>query len=290
MKLNNEKSLSLCWYPLGIEAINHFNSQGYLIMRNVLDQPAIDQLIQAGDWLINSKKRKNRQLSQIKRYDSFRNCITLDEIFIPLLTHHKILSAVVQLLGAHLQLMTSQLIYKSPDPQQTLVTARSPGWHRDYASATKILGNLVPRILLKCAFYLTDLSAPNSGATMIAPGSNHLLDNIVIPTGDADPVGAIEPSLQAGDCLLFENRTWHAAAANLSDRTRKVVIFGYGYRWVMPMDYRTQQVSFLAKLNQLEKYLVGEPYQKTPEYRPGGGDSPLADWCEQYGSPSIIPV
>ena len=91
MKLNNEKSLNLCWYPLGIEAINHFNSQGYLIMRNVLDQPAIDQLIQAGDWLINSKKRKNRQSREIKRYDSFRNCITLDEIFIPLLINFEVI-------------------------------------------------------------------------------------------------------------------------------------------------------------------------------------------------------
>ena len=51
MKLNNE----LCWYPLEMEAIDHFNSYGYLIMRNVLDQPAIDQLIQAGDRLIDSK-------------------------------------------------------------------------------------------------------------------------------------------------------------------------------------------------------------------------------------------
>ena len=105
----------------------------------------------------------------------------------PLLTNEKILSVVVQLLGAHIQLMTSHLIYKYPDPPGTPNTARSPGWHRDYARAKKVLGNGVPRILLKCAYYLTDLSEPNSGATLVAPGSNQLVEAIEIPEGQTDP-------------------------------------------------------------------------------------------------------
>ena len=157
-----------------------------------------------------SDRRENRQVSHSELYDSFRNSLAIDDIFIPLLTNEKILSIVVQLLGAHLQLMTSHLIYKHPDPPGTSKNARSPGWHRDYGSATKVLGNGVPRILLKCGYYLTDLSEPNSGATLVAPGSNHLVERIKIPEGQSDPTNFVEPSLKPGDCLLFENRTWHA--------------------------------------------------------------------------------
>ena len=67
-------------------------------------------------------------------------------------------------------------------------------------------------------------------------------------------------------------------------------MFGYGYRWVMPMDYRTQEQDLLDKLSPLDQYLVGEPFKKTQEYHPGGGESPLASWCERHGAPAVRPV
>ena len=290
MTQTTDAPIDLSWYPLSDAEIRQFDDEGYLIVRNVLDAPTIDRLIEVTDPLMASDRRENRGARHSNLYDSFRNCVSIDDAFIPLLTNQKILSVVVQLLGAHIQLMTSHLIYKHPDPPDTPNTARSPGWHRDYARATKVLGNGVPRILLKCAYYLTDLSEPNSGATLVAPGSNQLVEAIEIPEGQTDPPGFIEPSLQPGDCFLFENRTWHAGAANLSSHTRKAVMIGYGYRWVMPMDYRTQSEALLKKLDTLGQYLVGEDFQKTPEYHPGGGDSPLASWCEQHGAPAIRPT
>ena len=81
---------------------------------------------------------------------------------------------------------------------------------------------------------------------------------------------------------------WHALA---DEEIRQFDEEGYLIvRWVMPMDYRTQSPEVLDKLSPLGRYLVGEPYQKTPEYRPGGGESPLADWCEQHGAPAVRPV
>ena len=290
MAHTNKAAIDLDWYPLSDEEIRQFDDKGYLIIRNVLDSDTINKLIEASDQLMASDLQEKRQRNANGLYDGFRNCISIDDAFIPLLAQETILPVVAQLLGAHLQLMTSHLIYKHPDPPGTPDTARAPGWHRDYGSATKTHGNKVPRILLKCAYYLTDLSEPNSGATLVAPGSNHLLDRITIPEGQTDPEGALEPSLRPGDCLLFENRIWHAGGANLSGRIRKGVMFGYGYRWVMPMDYRTQEQTLLDKLSPLGQYLVGEPFKKTKEYHPGGGESPLASWCEQHGAPAVRPV
>ena len=272
--------------PITTEQQKQFDQKGFLIIRQAIGEEIIAKLTAAGDRLIDSDLITNRQQREDGRYDGFRNCVTLDDSFIPLITHPTILPLVVQLLGANLHLMTSHLIYKSPEILGTPPTRRSPGWHRDYYQAMNDLGHYsIPRIVLKCAYYLTDLSQPNSGATMVAPGSNQLKEPMEIPADQVDPVSAVEPSLHPGDCLIFENRTWHAGAANLTNRIRKAVMIGYGYRWIMPMDFRQQEQKFVEKLNPLERYLVGESYDDVKTFQVDGGSNPLRDWCQQYGVP-----
>ncbi len=269
--------------------IDFFDQNGYLIVRNVLDDESIAKLIEAGDGLINSNlTEKRQQLGEL--YDGFRNVVTLDDTFVSLIDHPKILPVVVQLLGANLHIMTSHLIYKHPDPEEYPDSRRHPGWHRDYLRATRDLGNAaIPRLLVKCAFYLTDLTSPNRGATLIAPGSNHLIGRPDIPDGHADPFNVLEPSLQPGDCLIFENRTFHAGALHRGADTRKAVMIGYGYRWVVPMDYVTQSGDFLARLTPLQRYLLGGEIEDTVEYRSEGGRNPFKEWCEELGIPDTRP-
>ncbi len=277
----------LDYTPIPKEQIHQFDEQGYLIVRNALDGDEIAQLIEVSDRLIASDIQTNRQSNPTGLYDGFRNSVSLDDAYIPLMTHPNILPLVVHLLGSNLQLMTSHLIYKSPNPKDTPTTHRAPGWHRDYLQAMMALGHYsIPRIELKCAYYFTDLTQPKSGSTMVVPGSNLLTEPIKIPEGQADPEGAIEPSLQPGDCLLFENRTWHAGAVNLSDITRKGIMMGYGYRWVMPMDFRRQSAEFVEKLSPLERFLAGEKYDDVETFEPNGGANPLADWCKEHGVPT----
>lgn len=273
--------------PIPAEQIRQFDEQGYLVIRNVLDEATIAQLIAASDRLIDSDLQTNRQSNPTGLYDGFRNSVTLDDAYIPLMTHPKILPLVIHLLGSNLQLMTSHLIYKYPNPPDTPDTHRAPGWHRDYMQAMMALGHYsIPRIELKCAYYFTDLSQPKSGNTMVVPGSNLLTERLEIPDGQADPAGAIEPLLQPGDCLLFENRTWHAGAVNLSDHIRKGIMIGYGYRWVMPMDFRRQSEDFIAKLSPLERFLAGEAYDDVAGFQPDGGANPLRDWCKEHDLPT----
>lgn len=102
------------YVPLPEVDITHFDEKGYLIVRNALDPSMIESLIEAGDRLLASDLRTGRQQAEDGLYDGFRNSITLDDAFIPLIDHPAILSTVIQLLGADLQVMTSHLIYKKP--------------------------------------------------------------------------------------------------------------------------------------------------------------------------------
>ena len=273
--------------PVAQEDIDHFDQNGYLIVRNALDAEMIELLIEASDRLLASDLKTNRQTAAGGLYDGFRNSITLDDAFIPLIDHPTILPTVAQLLGADLHIMTSHLIYKQPDPPDAPDTHRMPGWHRDYALATNDLGNAaIPRMLVKCAYYFTDLTECNRGATMVAPGSNHLLGRPEIPEGKVDPVDAVEPSLQPGDCLIFENRTFHAGAVHRGPDTRKAIMIGYGYRWVVPMDYVTQPPEFTDKLTPLQGFLVGKPVDDVAEFQIRGGENPLEAWCKENGIPA----
>ena len=272
--------------PVPQDQICKFDEEGYLVVRNVLDEASIATLIEASDRLIASDIQTSRQSNPTGLYDGFRNSIALDDAYIPLMTHPKILPLVIHLLGSNLQLMTSHLIYKYPNPPGTPEHHRAPGWHRDYLQAMMALGHYsIPRIELKCAYYFTDLSQPKSGNTMVVPGSNQATAPLAVPE-DGDPDGAIEPLLNPGDCLLFENRTWHAGAVNLSDHIRKGIMVGFGYRWVMPMDFRRQDPAFVEKLSPLERFLVGEQYDDVVNFQPDGGANPLADWCRAHGVPT----
>lgn len=262
-----------------------FDDQGYLIVRGVLNGETIAQLIEAGDKLIYSDSMQRRQRKADGVFDSFRNCIELSDAFIPLLTHPMILPIVIQLMGPNLHMTTSHLIYRAPDPPDA-PPRRLLHWHRDIANSVQDLGHdSVPRMQVKCAYYLTDLSQPSSGATLLSPGSNHLKQALTIPPGCLDPDNVLEPLLMPGDCVLFENRTWHAGGANQSRFVRKVVMFGYGYRWLKAADYLRPSVQLREKLDPLGRFLMGEPYHPTEQFRPGGGYNPLREWCKQHNIP-----
>jgi ectoine hydroxylase-related dioxygenase (phytanoyl-CoA dioxygenase family) len=175
------------------------------------------------------------------------------------------------------------LIYKHADDADTPATHRDPGWHRDIAGVPNDLGHArIPRMEIKVAYYLTDLSEPNSGVTLMAPGSNNLKERLAIPAGQADPDNVMEAQLQPGDAVLFENRTWHAGGLNLSGRTRKAVMFGYGYRWLALQDGSSYPEDLIGKVDDIGKQLLDGLKDAQGRFIPGGINKPLMDWAKQH--------
>src|SRR5262245_44587220 len=96
-----------------------------------------------------------------------------------------------------------------------------------------------PRLSLKLRRSLTDLTGPGRGNFWVIPGS-HLRDTLERPAnGIDDAEGAMPVCITAGTAVFFDRRLWHAASPNHSDRTRKVLFYGYGYRWIRTKDDMT---------------------------------------------------
>mgnify|MGYP003694531573 CR=1 FL=1 len=70
----------------------------------------------------------------------------------------------------------------------------------------------------------------------MARGTHLRNEPLAIAKGAVDPLGVevCDLKLNAGDALFFENRIFHTAAPNLSDRVSKVLMYGYAYRWMKP--------------------------------------------------------
>lgn len=269
------------------EQRNTFESEGYLIVRNAVDEDYRNRLIEAGDRLASSDRQEFRSEMRGKHgRDGFRNIVAIDEIFQPLLTLSTTVPLVMQLLGPRIQLHTSHLIWAYPSPDNTPDDYRRPGWHRDIERMTRDLGDDVqPRVEIKVAYYLSDSSTPGCGQTLFVPGSHRLSAPPAWRDGEADPDGAVEPLVHAGDAVLFENRTWHAAGPNISGRTRKTIMFGYSHRWMRPDDYVTQPESLLSRCTDLERSFVEiqSNFDDKGHFEPGGHSYALDDWAEEHG-------
>ncbi len=270
--------------PLSLDQRTRFDADGYLIIRSALSAAQQRELVTASDRLIASDRQLDRQ-SDGGNYDGFRNVVGCDAAFTQLLTHTATVPLVAQLLSPNLQLHTSHLIYKHPEPAGTDPQKLSPGWHRDINTVPQDLGwQGNQRLEIKVAYYLSDARPPASGVTMVARGSNLWTQP---PQFDADgnPPGMVLPDLAPGDALLFENRTYHAARVNTSAVTRKCVMFGYSYRWLRPDDWLEQAPELLERLDDLGRELLSPTRHRDAQGRfsPGADRHALRDWATRHG-------
>lgn len=122
-------------------------------------------------------------------------------------------------------------------------------------AATRDLGvGEVPRLAIKVAYFLTP-PGPDTGTTMVLPGSHRYRGHVEVPHDRIDPPGAISPDLGPRDVLLLENRIWHAGGLNISGQPRLALMMRFGYRWLAPLD--TPPVNLdRQKLSPLEQQLL----------------------------------
>ena len=225
----------------------YFDENGYLVVPDVLSPEMIDKLTQVSDRLIESFDGDGAYVQR-------RPGIVQEPDFHPLVTQSPTVPLVAQLLTPNIQLHTTAIIYKFPEPADE-ETANQRGWHRDSGLAEDLRHSNLPRVSIKIGYCLTDFKQPRSGFTLFARGS-HLIDTpLPIPKGEAD-------------------RLFHTSAPNLTDRVSKVVIFGYAYRWMggahRAMSLVQPDETILAQVDDVAKQLLGAT------------SDGLIDWAKQH--------
>ena len=242
-----------------------FERDGYLVVRDALDEATVARLIAATDRICGPWNERG--------FWERRNCIEAADEFAELLDCPSTVPLITQILNHNIHLITSHLIVRPPTIGASSLALQS-NWHRDGGTAPLDLDSELPRMFIKAAYWLTDVSTPGRGNLRVVPGS-HLSRSNPPKTADGGLAGAVDVLAKAGDAVLFENRLWHAVGANASDVTRKAVFFGYGYRWLRPFDYVAAPAPLLERSDPICRQLLGEARrQHPPEPEPDRGDAP----------------
>jgi ectoine hydroxylase-related dioxygenase (phytanoyl-CoA dioxygenase family) len=186
-----------------------------------------------------------------------------DDLFLELLDHPAVFPLICGELGWNIHLYHCHLDVTPPRMQPR----RRPawGWHQDGGRQNLDLdSDPRPRMSLKVAFWLSDVSVPGRGNMLIVPGSHerNSLPRPERPELGFDPPAGAQPVLAApGDAFIFDRRLWHSRSDNLSEHTRRAIFLAYSFRWVRPRDefgIDPSSERFRA-LSPVRRQLLGEP-------------------------------
>ena len=155
--------------------------------------------------------------------------------FVDLIDQTPAFDFVVDLLGVNIMLSLSQAVVR--EPSETF-----PGYtHTDGGESLRNIRVAAgcPPIAMKVMYLLTDVTAPDTSNFTIFPGS-HLRqfpdssDRKITPYTP----GAVQLMGKAGDAYLFSHALWHGPSKNLSDRSRRVILYNYCQLWARSYDYQ----------------------------------------------------
>jgi len=224
--------------PLTSDQRTALAEDGFLVVRKALNPEIVAQLTEESDRLAGAFLRKP-EISGKPEYNhlDLRRGLLKEKTLLALVTNSTTVPLVVQLLSPNIHLHSTTIIYKRPENADDPPFRR--GWHRDIRIPKDLGHEQLPLVGIKVCYCLTDFHEPSSGMTLMARGSHRLPGPLPIPKGEIDPrdIEVCDLQLNAGDALFFENRIYHTAAPNRSDRISKVVIYGYAYRWMKPEVY-----------------------------------------------------
>jgi ectoine hydroxylase-related dioxygenase (phytanoyl-CoA dioxygenase family) len=263
-----------------------FDEDGFLVVRNALDPETVDDLVAASDRLARAFLAKPVVLDKPEyNHLDLRPGMLREEALFSLIAHSSTVPLIVQLLGPNIHLHSTALIYKRPENPDASPFRR--GWHRDIRMA-KDLGHAgVPRVGIKVCYCLTEFRTDATGMTLMARKTHLRPGPLVIRQGQVDPEGVevCDLKLDAGDAFLFENRIFHTAAPNRSDRVSKVLMYGYAYRWMRPEVYlEIPDERLLERADPITRQLLGG-YRDvdTPPWA-------LQGWAKRHGvAPKPVP-
>lgn len=263
-----------------------FEDNGFFAVEDAIPQEMVDKLIAAVDRVGAAHLGKN-ELPSDARFNLL-DFVGRDDSFIELLDWPTTFPKVWGILGWNIKLYHSHLIVLPPLPIEERDKFQRLGWHQDSGRLNfELEGEPRPRISLKVAFFLTDTSVPGRGNFSVVPGSqkSNTLEMPDDPT--ADPEGAISVFAKPGTAVFFDRRLWHAAGRNSSDITRKVLFYGYSYRWLQPRDDMTVE-HYMDRSDPIRQQILGKSTGGHGFTSPSEKDVPLRAWIqENLGSDSV---
>ena len=241
------------------------DTHGYCVMPGALSERQNGTLLEAVDRVYTSRVQPGEALHEL-------GFVGLDRRFVELVAHPVTLPVVRRALGWNIHLYHCHLDVHPPLRTDEPEPWR---WHQDGGRQNVELDSPRPKLSVKVAYFLTDITGPERGCLWIIRGS-HLRDVLERPAdGSVRPVGAEPLLVRAGTAVVFDRRLWHARGDNRSRVTRKALFYGYSYRWVRPRDELSLDEAAFFGLDPVRRQLLGAGTSAIGYWIPTEEDVPL---------------
>jgi len=254
-----------------------FETDGLLYIENALSPRMLDELTLAVDGLYEQGLANGAAPDKTMFIPNF---IPSSPLFADLVDYERILPKVWGLLGWNIYLYHAHAIVTPPSGSEP--NDATFGWHQDSGRVNlEMESHPRPRLSLEVAYFLSDTSKEMRGNFWVVPRS-HLMDELERPAdGHGQPQGAVPVLAKPGTAVFFDRRLWHTASPNWSDITRKVLFYGYGYRWIRTKDDMTVDSLWEAG-TPIRRQLLGWAVNANGRYTPTDEDVPLREWLKKY--------
>lgn len=221
--------------PMTPEQRAEFEQNGFLVIRGALSESEVAFYLDAIDRVYAAQKAAGRLSPEGAMH--LLSAVTNCQDAVGLIDHPRTFPLVWSMLGWNVHIYHSHLDVHPP------IRVPKPfrfEWHQDGGRQNReIESDPRPRLSVKLAYWLSDVSETGRGNLKVVPGSHvqNWIDGP--PRRDVEwpePEGAIEVQVRPGDVVFFDRRLWHARSDNYSDVTRKAMFFGYTLRWIAIRD------------------------------------------------------
>jgi ectoine hydroxylase-related dioxygenase (phytanoyl-CoA dioxygenase family) len=215
--------------------VESYRSDGYLVVRGVLNRVDLDTCRQEVDRLASSFAEDpaahqirvywhSRESDSQPRVKQIEPVVDVSPVFAALAIDARVTSAAAAIFGGAATLFEDKLMAKPPG-------ANGLPWHQDWSCCWRAHTDE----LVTCFVSLDDASEFN-GALKVIPGSHE--GRVCLPfngtSGFAvdphciDQSAAVMPALDAGDMIVFSPYLLHASGPNTADAWRRTMIYTFG--------------------------------------------------------------
>lgn len=259
-----------------------FDRDGYLIVPDAIPPGVVTQLTGIVDRLGVERAEEVEQDGRLH----LRDFLNFDPAFMDLLDWPSTFPKVWGIMGWHIQLYIHHIDITPPLAKAQWTNDRL-GWHQDSGRLNiELETEPQPRVSMKVGYFLTDTSVPGRGNFWVLPGS-HLRNAVEDGEDGGNPPGAISVCVKPGDAVFFDRRLWHSRSENQSEITRKVIFFGYSYRWLRPRDNMRIE-DYPGVLDPIRRQLLGASRDGHGYSSPEPEDVPLKHWLLAHAGEAAV--
>ncbi len=282
----NKESLN---HLLTQEERTHFEKQGYLYVPNALSSDMVEHLTNKVDKIHSNALATG--IAKPSTHWGFSNFLDKDDAFLDLIDLPTTFPKVWGILGWNIYLYHAHMHIKPPAQPDAQDRDGWLEWHQDSGRVNiEMETHPRPRLSLKVAYFLTDVSEPGRGNFYIRPGSHY--SDVPLPEHEISrdprekttlgiPKDAIPVCVKPGTAVLFDRRLWHSRSPNTSTMTRKALFYGYGYRWIRPKDDMTVEHLY-ERCDPIRRQILGDAVKNNGRYVPTDEDVPLRGWLIEH--------